>query len=190
MSATGTWTSNPSRAVSGFTLIEILVVLVIIGVLIAGATLAVGVVGKDSDLEKERDRITALLDYLREQAALQNREYGMRCYTGGYEFLVFDARTGQWQRLQGDPLTRPRRLAAGLELELSIEGREVVLPRPRIDEDRNSEELAPQILLFSGGDLNLFELTLRREASGEGALFAPAENSDRIQVTPLPGAAT
>ena len=183
-SATGISTSN-SRAIGGFTLIEILVVLLIIGVLVAGTVLSIGVAGRDTALDKERDRVAALMDYLRDQAALQNREYGMRCFVGGYEFLVYDARTGLWQPLVEDPLMRRRLLPTGLEMTLHIEGRPIVLPAA----DDKTENPPPQIMLFSSGELNLFELTLRRAATGEGARLAPAANSDRIDVTPLTAAA-
>jgi general secretion pathway protein H len=183
ISATGTSKSSPARA-AGFTLIEILVVMLIIGILTAGAVLSVGVVGKDSGLDKERDRITALLDYLRDQAALQNREYGMRCFIGGYEFMVFDARTATWLRLQDDTMTRTRRLPPGLEMQVSIEGRAIVLPRV----DETTQPPTPQIMLYSSGDLNLFELTLRRDVNGEAVRFAPAKDSDRIEVAALPAA--
>ena len=60
-SATGISTSSP-RSVSGFTLIEILVVLLIIGILVTGASLSLGVLGRDSALTKESDRLSALMD--------------------------------------------------------------------------------------------------------------------------------
>jgi general secretion pathway protein H len=174
-------TNSAPRAVRGFTLIEILVVVLIIGIMITGAALSIGVAGGDKDLNKERDRIVALTDYLREQAALQNREYGMRCYVGGYEFLVYDARAAQWQRLQDDTLTRPRALPAGLGLELSVEGRRVVLPPA----DEDAKDLAPQIMLFSSGDMNLFELILRRNDAATGVRFAPSASADRIEISVL-----
>jgi general secretion pathway protein H len=185
ISATGTWTNNPRRR-AGFTLIEILVVLLIIGIMIAGAVLSIGVTGGDRELEKERERVLALTDYLRDQAGLQNREYGMRCFIGGYEFLVYDPRSGRWQRLEGDTATRVRHLPTGLVMDLSIEGRDIVLPRETVEDD----ELAPQILLYSSGDLNLFELTLRREATAGGVRFAPSPTSDRIEATELAAGAT
>jgi general secretion pathway protein H len=180
-SAIGISTSRLQRPIGGFTLIEILVVLLIIGILVAGASLSLGVLGRDSALEKESDRLSALLDYLREQATLQNREYGLRCYVGGYEFLAYDVRTGQWQKVPGDDSMRPRRLPTGVTMQVSIEGRDIILPR----EQAKADELAPQVMLFSSGDLNLFELTLRRIATGEAVRFAPAADSDRITVTPL-----
>jgi hypothetical protein len=35
------------------------------------------------------------------------------------------------------------------------------------------DELAPQVMLLSSGELNLFELTLRREPAGGGVRIAP-----------------
>jgi general secretion pathway protein H len=177
-SGTGTSTSSACRAPRGFTLIEILVVLLIIGIMIAGAVLATGVAHGDRDLERERDRILALTGYLRDQATLQNREFGLRCYQGGYEFLAWDARSGLWKRETGDETMRPRQLPAGLGIELAIEGRRIVLPKA----DVKADELAPQILLYSSGELSLFDLTLRRQPDGPGLRFAPAATSDQIEV--------
>ena len=67
-------------------------------------------------------------------------------------------------------------------MQVSIEGRDIILPR----EEAKSDELTPQVMLFSSGDLNLFELTLRRAATGEAMRFAPAPDSDRINLTTLP----
>jgi general secretion pathway protein H len=180
-SATGISANSLRPAHAGFTLIEILVVLVIIGIVIAGVTLSVNAGGGDRELDKERDRILALTDYLRDQAALQNREYGIRVFIGGYEFLVFNARTGLWEQLTNDSLTRTRKLPKGMNLTLFVEGRGIVLPAAQA----KPEELSPQIMLYSSGELNLFELNLRR-TGGTGVHIAPARDSDRIEAVALP----
>jgi general secretion pathway protein H len=155
-----------------------LVVVLIIGIMAAGVALSVGVAGDDSELERERDRVLTITGYLREQAALQNRQYGMRCFTGGYEFLVYDARRGLWRAVADDPLLRTRELPAGLEMELVVEGRAIVLPK--------ADELdpQPQIMLFSSGEVSSFSLTLQREA-GDAVQIEPASAMGDIIAKPL-----
>ncbi len=189
-SATGTWNS-PNLVQRGFTLIEILVVMMIVGIMVAGTVLSVGLAHGDRELDKERDRLHGLIDYMREQATLQSREIGIRCFDGGYEFLVYvrdpaNPDAGLWQRIEDDSVMRARHLPHGLEFELAVDGRKVVLP----EEDVKVDELAPQILFFSSGEMNLFELTLRRESAGAGVRFAPSQVEDRVEAKPvLAGAA-
>ncbi len=66
-------------------------------------------------------------------------------------------------------------------MTVAIEGRPIVLPK----EDQKPDELAPQVMLYSSGELNLFQLTLRREQLGPGVRLAPAATSDRIEASKL-----
>lgn len=140
----------------GFTLVEMLVVVVIIGVMVVGAVLALGVAGRDRSLENETRRFEALLGYARDQAELQTREYGLRFTRNGYLFIAYDPRSGQWLEVTDDVL-RPRRLPAGLEFELELEGRRIVL-----DADAKAVALTPHIGVASSGDFTSFKLTFRR----------------------------
>lgn len=159
----------------GFTLVEILVAVVIIGVMLLGVVLATGMAQGDRQLDTERDRILALADHLRDQASLQVREYGMRCFEGGYQFLYYEPRAGLWLD-EGDDLLRPRELPQGLTMKVFIEGREIVLPEAEVPDDQRR----PQILFYSSGELNLFELELRRGNSGAGVRIAPADTSEQL----------
>ena len=63
----------------GFTLLELMVVVAIIGIIVVGAILSLGATGKDSALEQERDRLVDLMAYGRERGAMLTLEYGIRC---------------------------------------------------------------------------------------------------------------
>jgi type II secretion system protein H len=132
----------------GFTLLEIMVVVVIVGILVTGAIISLGATGKDSGLQQERDRLSALIDYTRERGEMLTLEYGIRCGVHGYRFVFYDNRLMRWSPEQLDETLRPRQLPSGLALDLQIEGRPIVL-------DDKSLKVNPQSAVPPGGTLSL-----------------------------------
>ena len=166
----------------GFTLIEVLVILVIIGVVTAGVVLSISLAGSDRELETESERLFALIKYVREQAELQTREFGLYCDVDSYEFLAFDPRRDAWRSVSEDETLRARSLPEGLRLRLSVEGREVVLKAPAAGEERR-----PHIMIFSNGDLTPFELTLEREGMDRSVTLTSNEEG-QIELRKMEGA--
>ncbi len=163
---------------AGFTLIEIMVVVVIIGVVAALMVLSFTLTGRDRELEKESDRLFALFTYTREQAELQTREYGVLFQDDGYEFLTYDVRRAIWRSVPDDEALVARRLPDGLGVKLTVEARPVVLTRPKDARDKT-----PQVMIFSNGDLTSFAATLEREG---GLRSVTVTQDDQGQVIEQP----
>lgn len=163
-----------SSAGSGFTLIEILVVVVIVGIISAMMLISFNLIGNDRNLKEQATRLASLLEMTLDEATLQGRDFGLEVMRTGYRFVEFDPVLERWNEVIGDDLLRPRDLDEDQEFELIIEDRRVELdyePADFGDEDDASdkgndrlEDYAPHILILSSGDTSPFELKLVRLA--------------------------
>jgi general secretion pathway protein H len=153
----------------GFTLIELMVVVLIVGLLAAVMVVSVGITGRDSELEQEGQRAFSLMKYVREKAELQTREFGLYCGDGQYEFLTYDPRKLIWRSVDEDESLRLRELPEGLKLRLIVEGREIVLKGPDTEQKTEEQlkkaeaERVPHVILYSNGDLTPFKLIVVRD---------------------------
>jgi general secretion pathway protein H len=143
---------------AGFTLIEMLVVVFIIGIIATGVLLSVSITGTDHELQTESERLATLMNYARDEAEIQTRELGLACSANGYAFYAFDPRTALWDNITEDDALRARTLPAGLTLRLNVEGHDIVFKPPNKEDPKK-----PDIMIFSNGDLSAFELTVVRD---------------------------
>lgn len=155
---------------SGFTLIEIMVVVIIVGVVASVAFLSLGAVRDDRQLRTEAHRFAALIGVALDEGAMQGREFGVELMTAGYRFVEYDPQTGQWSDVPGDDTLRLRNLPEDLEFELFLEDKRILLdddPATFEDPDEPEERSAtdvysPHLLIYSSGDTNPFELHIYR----------------------------
>lgn len=160
----------------GFSLIEILVVVVIIALMAALMTVAVGALGGDSEIGDEAERLTDVVAIALEQAELEGRDYGLRLEPGSYEVMIFDGRRG-WTASPGDAWFERHAFPAGLSVALEVEGRRVLLRAADAPETR-----LPQVVAFASGDVTPYRITLTRSSSGASAVLSGAADGT-IEVT-------
>ena len=164
----------------------------IIGVIATAMMLSVGITGRDGPLEKESERLTALVNYARDKAELQTHEYGLFLHDNDYEFLTYDARKSLWRGIEEDETLRLREMPAGLTLRLVVEGRPVVLKRAGEDKkptdkealEKYDKERIPHVMIFSNGDLTPFSLTVERQDAGRSITMA-SNDKGKIEAQPL-----
>jgi general secretion pathway protein H len=94
-----------SRRAGGFTLVEIMVVMVIIGITLGMVSLN-AIPSPRQDLENEAKRLTLLLQLARDEAIVRNRQVAFEASPDRYRFMV---RTDEgWVPVTRDDLLRER----------------------------------------------------------------------------------
>jgi general secretion pathway protein H len=171
----------------GFTLVEILVVIVIMAVVISIAVLSVSTTGRDSQLDEESRRIEGLVGLLHERALLEGRDFGLRIEPAAYEFVVYDPRRDRWMMLDQEREFRHRDLPKGITFQLQLDSQTVVIKA--IDRNLSSGDLPnPQVAIAASGEGTPFRLTLQRDATqakasvdGDALGKVSRENSNKVE---------
>jgi general secretion pathway protein H len=135
----------------GFTLLELMVVLVIVGIILAFATLSAGGDSRAEQIETEARRLAALLQLASEEAMLRSEQYAVRFTETDYRFLVLQE--GEWQDPGDDGPLRQRQLPEGLALQLEL----LDNPPPALTAEEDDQ---PQVFLLSSGEMTPFVVTL------------------------------
>ena len=148
----------------GFSLLELLVVVAIIGIFVGVTVLSVQITGEDRESEQEAFRLKSLLDLLREDALLRGTDYGVHFSENGYNFYYYDYARRSWLLPPADGLVIQHDLPQALEMSVVVDDRDVVLePAPDLDE---GETAVPQVMILSTGEMTPFTLEIYRDALG------------------------
>ncbi len=134
----------------GFTLIEVMVVVVIIGVLINYVAISFGRNTPGDQLKDEAQRLNSLLELASEEALLRSMLIGVDITEESYAFLSLNE--GEWEAVS-DNLFRQRQLPPGVEISVAT-----ALP-----EGDDEEKRTPEIILLNSGEMTTFELKVSSE---------------------------
>jgi general secretion pathway protein H len=171
----------------GFTLVEILVVIVIMAVVISITVLSVSSTGRDSQLDEESRRIEGLVGLLHERALLEGRDFGLRVEPAAYEFVVYDSRRDRWMMLDQEREFRHRDLPKGITFQLQLDSHTVVI-KPIDRNLASGDQPNPQVAIAASGEGTPFRLTLQRDATqakasvdGDALGKVSRENSNKVE---------
>ncbi|MHC8322768.1 type II secretion system minor pseudopilin GspH [Pseudomonas sp. GB2N2] len=126
----------------GFTLLELMIVIVLVGVLLGMVSFAVGP-NPARQARQDAQGMAGLIQQLRERAVLDGEEFGLRLSDGGYRALRLAAH--RWE-----PVSVLYTWPVNVQLHLEQDGYPLIL---------GSDEGPPQVLMLSNDEISAFTLT-------------------------------
>lgn len=167
---------SPASRGGGFTLIEILVVVVVVGLL---ATIAVVNMGNGSQLRELENHAQSLYLNLRaasDQAVLDNEEIGLVLGDGGYYMALYDEDKGTWQAGTG-PLLERHQLPDWVDLVLVQQGNGEQRQLPA----SQNNKIHPDLVLFSSGETTPFEIQVKMKKSDKPVYVIKSDGVNGIK---------
>lgn len=164
--------STHAKASKGFTLIEVMLVVVLVGLMVSAVQFTFQNNQSEQLLEKESLRFLGTFDIAAEYGMLNNVELGLFIEENTYQFLGYDGI--KWTPLPNNESLSTKTLPDGMEILLTLD--DLPIEEPPLfdlntfmsDEDDNEikgskKSLNPQVLILSGGDISPFSLTFYME---------------------------
>nr|WP_256351379.1 GspH family T2SS minor pseudopilin variant ExeH [Aeromonas sp. sif0611] len=153
---------------AGFTLLEVLLVAMLMGLVATAVTLSMGGARGDRELDKQARRFMATLQQAQEYSVMDGRLLGLRVEERGWQFMSRNPKDRKWQALTGDKILGQVQLPEEMTLTVELEGFSWRTDSDEKNEQgRDEKERTPQIFVFPGGELTPFMLTLSQQVDDE-----------------------
>ncbi|SUI87554.1 type II secretion system protein H [Shewanella morhuae] len=153
---------------AGFTLMEVMLVILLMGLTAAAVTMSIGNSGPQQALDRTAQQFIAATEMVLDETVLSGQFMGIVIEKTSYQFVFY--KDGKWLPLDEDRLLSEKEMEPGVVMNLVLDG----LPLVQEDEEDDSwfeepliepssedkkKHPEPQIMLFPSGEMSAFELT-------------------------------
>ena len=132
----------------GFTLLEVMLVVLIIGIITSLAVYSLSPMGPSRQAKSEAQGLMAALDYAQQQAILSHQPYGLKIKPKGYEFVAYQG-SGQWVPTKN----------LGLGQRNTLSQIKLMMPTARLDN-------GPSIVLLPSKEPQIYTIEVNLEGYG------------------------
>ncbi len=170
----------------GFTLIEVMVVVALIGIIVSLVQFTFFGERPEDTLKKSSQQFAAIFEAASDYGLLNNVELGLIVKKDSYQFLGYDGT--KWTEIPEQDWVAIQQLPP--EVELSLELDDLPLEEPQLfnsdvykeqdeedftllSKEEQEEKIIPQVYILSGGDITPFSLTF--SFSDEASLLNDTE---------------
>lgn len=158
--------TNPRSRQAGFTLIEVMLVIVVIGMMVAAVQLNFANNKPEKTLEQEALRFAGVFNLAAEYGLLNNVELGLVVKDGSYEFVGYDGVS--WTSIPENEMLASYKMPEELTIALNFDdlepdpealvSRDLFEPEEdSLSETEEEEKIIPQVYILSGGDITPFK---------------------------------
>ena len=164
------------RSKQGFTLIEMLVVVLIIGILL-GITLLSPITGSvHKKVQQQAARLEVLFAQVRDKALLENVEYGFSVDSeGSYQWWLLPQESKEWVQLEESPF-QPYKVSGGLNIWLESE-------EQIGDFTGSDDEGGPSIVFYSDRQATPFKLHIVAVEDRKQSVVLLTDGLSDVEVT-------
>lgn len=167
---------NRTHQEAGFTLLEIMLVIFLMGMMVTGVVMTMSAAGPDKQLKKEAARFIGVLELAEEEALLSSIEMGLVIAEQEYQFVYLDD-NDKWTVLTDSKLFAKKELDEDMLLSLELAGlkaqgsflgsRKLFADDDGLFEqqdglfegDDEAVPIEPDIFIYSSGEITEFTLT-------------------------------
>lgn len=158
----------PSYYQRGFTLIEVMLVIVLIGLMVSVIQFNFGSNNPQEQLQQQTERFVGVFDVAAEYSMLNNVDMGVYFEENTYQFLGYDGT--RWAEIPSQNAFIKHVLPEGVEITLTFDDLPIDGPllfdastfKPEDDDFKEDKDkpIIPQVYILSGGDITPFSLLL------------------------------
>lgn len=161
---------------AGFTLLEIMLVIFLMGMMVTGVVMTMNTAGPDRQLKQEAARFVGVLELAEEEALLSSIEMGLVITEQEYQFVYLDDKD-RWTAFTDSKIFSKKELKedmilsfelAGLKAENSFLGSRKLFEDDEglfedkgglFEDDDKEARIEPDIFIYSSGEISDFTLT-------------------------------
>lgn len=181
-------TATYRNAESGFTLVEIMAVVFIIGIIVGLAALSING-HSERLLETEAQRLFQKIRLVVEEAEYTQNEFGISLKDkSGYQFFRFDEQLMEWVKLEKD-FFKPVEMDDGFELDIDTGESELdtsVLylkdKKAKVTDYGEKSMEEPDVIFFSDGQITPFKLAISNKNLSKNVFIVSGNTLSELNV--------